>query len=229
VNKHLFISNKVLDKMQKNILSIDCANKTLAVVGITTNITDVRNLLDYINSVLDMDKRNMDLKCLENIISTIEKLYFLLWRISYADCVDLIPGKKSKEVSVKDRCILLKNFITSVNKIFPADVVLIENQMSPNEKTRGIMYCLAYEYDNRSIIVDPRIKNKLNFGAGTLSDFIMKTTDIGKANKYHVIENFNIVLTRAGYNNKNINKKTISHIGDAVFQVIAYYGLPKFD
>ena len=214
--------------MQKKILSIDCANKTLAVVGITTNISDLHKLLHFINQSIHIIGKITDLNKLEEIIATIEQLYFLLWRISYAECVDLIPGKKSKEVSVVERCTLLKNFITKVNKIFPADVVLIENQMTPNEKTHGIMYCLAYEYSEKSIIVNPRIKNKLNFGAGTLSDFIMNYADIGKANKEHVIANFNIILTRIKYSHPNINKKTISHIGDAVFQVIAYYGLPVF-
>jgi hypothetical protein len=215
--------------MQKNILSIDCANKTLAVVGITTNISDLHNLLNFINQSISRINTIYDIKEIEKIIATIENLYFLLWRISYTDCVDLIPGKKSKEVSVVERCTLLKNFIAKVNKIFPADIVLIENQMTPNEKTHGIMYCLAYEYSEKSIIVNPRIKNKLNFGAGTLSDFIMNYADIGKANKEHVIANFNIMLSRIGCSHTNINKKTISHIGDAVFQVIAYYGLPRFN
>lgn len=180
-----WISN-IIYKIGEFIIEINNINTIMSNIG---EMTD-NNLLNSLYSICNLNKRINDF--LDDFIYQ----YLNQWYIEFIDVVDLIPGKKVKDVKVIDRCIPLKNYIQKINKAFHnPDIVLIEDQMSPNEKSRGVLYCLAYEYSNVVRLIHARHKNKVNFGAGDIRNYLIKYSSSESANKAHTEANFNSYLT----------------------------------
>jgi hypothetical protein len=125
------------------------------------------------------------------------------------------------------RCTLLKEHLNKLNsKISDIDIVIVEDQMSPNEKSRGVFYCVLYEYSSKCYIIKPHEKNKnLNFGAGLLQKFMVKYS-IKYANKMHTHDNFLAYLNNANNSTEldfsKWSKMKMRDIADAFCQAVAW-------
>lgn len=201
------------------ILSYDCANKSLGVVGVIYDPQWDSKIAAKIRAVSCLEL-HVICQALDDIIADL----YNVWQITYIGLFDLIPGKKVKDTTVKERCTMLKNKVCEINAAFPTpDLVLVEDQMSLNEKSRGVFYCLAYEYANIVHCIKAVHKNKnMNFGAGPLQDFIVKYNTPYDANKNHVSDNFRAYLKQRDQLDFIIGYKVIKDIGDAFFQIVAH-------
>jgi hypothetical protein len=217
------------------ILSFDCANKSLAVCGVKVNtnkfaetltkINECRKLIDQINLQIKNCTSGQDyklilsqLKQLAAALKEIIKVFISAWVCEYQLVVDLFPGKKVKDTSPVERCVLLKSALAKID--YECDYVVIENQMRINEKSTGVLYCLLYEYGPKANIIMPSEKNKLNLGGVYRCDMIAKYSSAWSANKAHSKGNFEIIAKEQGF---TIPKKCVSDIADAYFQSIAWY------
>lgn len=209
------------------ILSFDCANKSLAAVGIEWDDNWRVKYIEELQRIYKLYKGNIhnvqSIKALYDELCTLEKETYKQWDIKYTLFCDLIPGKKVKDTKPNERCLALNNKTKEINRDFPnPDIVLIEDQMTPNEKSRGVFYCLVYEYCNNVVIMDPKKKNTFNFGAGCLNKYILKYAGAWSANKAHVRENFKILLKLMDREDIIKKYKIITDVGDAMFQTIGY-------
>ena len=199
------------------ILSFDCANKTLGVICLDYN----RNWaieLNYILKALNTSKTFNASSDVSSAIDIIDNRFTIL----YADVVNLLGDKKVKDTSAQFRCATLKEYVTKIRREYNPDMVIIEDQMSPNEKTRGIFYCLLYEFSDIAVSVKPHKKNiNINFGAGSHKDFMMKYTTKYTANKKHLEENFKHYL-RAVKRKDLLSIDKLHNVADAFFQVYVY-------
>jgi hypothetical protein len=209
------------------ILSFDCANKSLAAVGVEWDDNWRDKYVNELRRIHSLYKGNLhniqSINELYNELRMLEKETYKQWDIKYTLFCDLLPGKKVVDTKPNERCIALKNKIAEINRNFPdPDIVLIEDQMTPNEKSRGVFYCLVYEYYTKVVIMDPKRKNSFNFGAGCLNEYILKYSSAWAANKAHVKENFKKFLKLVDREDIIKKHKIITDVGDALFQLIGY-------
>lgn len=256
----------------KRILSFDCANKTLAACGVVYNPSGYSDFLNRIPGLIELtlsqiidikqefnassdannsqsitpevarDRILQKLKFVnEQVISAICAFYNI-WKIEYTICRDILPGKKVKGTTPVERCVALKQTIAEIHHNFTPDLVFIEDQMPTNEKARGVMYCLMYEYGDKAIQISPTKKNMISLGGSSYCDFIARYSTSYTANKMHIVDNFKKVRellelqSTCIYKNANtiisatseattranaIPNAHISHIGDAFFQIVA--------
>jgi hypothetical protein len=81
---------------------------------------------EFLNQIADILKRT------NIIVSNIMKLKFI-------NVIDLIPGKKVKDVKFSELIVKLKYILACIDKTLPPpDIVLIEQQMSVNDKATGV-------------------------------------------------------------------------------------------
>ena len=178
------------------LISFDCANKSLAVAVVEWNIHWADSYLDQLRA-LGPIKDEQDISKLDLILTKLLDDYYNQWHILYMDVVDLISGKKVIETSVTERCLALKTYVTSLDRMFPVpDIVLIEDQMTPNEKSRGVFYCLMYHYTPMAKNVNARHKNDFNLGGGYITDFLLAYSKSEAANKAHTKANMLAYLER---------------------------------
>lgn len=220
------------------ILSIDCANKSLAICGVKVDNNRLKETLTKIDECLifvaeikqlvdSQIKTNNSGENIKIIFDQLRKLIIFLneiiktfistWNCEYQLVIDLIPGRKVKDTTPTERCILLKSAISKIN--YESDIVVIENQMRINEKSTGVFYCLLYEYGPKARIIMPSEKNKLNLGGVHRSDMIAKYSSAWSANKVHSRENFIVIAKEQGF---TLPRKCVSDIADAYFQAIAW-------
>lgn len=191
-----------------NILSIDCANRSLAVI--------------YAYMIKDLN----------NIKNS--KIY----KINICKVYDLTEGKK---VNTVIRTKLLKKCLQSIDIIInnldikyrkPSNV-LIEYQMSANDKSRCVSQQILYHYsctnDIKVELVGPTLKNKICFSSDdSLSHgtFMEKYASKYTANKNHTKANFLYWIKKNKLTNlikdNNIAKKNIDDIADAFTQIYGW-------
>lgn len=207
-------------------LSIDVANKSLAVSFIKYNKVSICNVRD----IQKPYNLNALLKINENLNNTI--LYFI------CEVIDLIPNKKVKNTSQIERTYALKEYLQKlkliiddyINKLDIKKIrVLVELQPSFNDKSRAAFNQIIYEFSNIEIykikIMNASYKNSISLHKNlSYSNFIKKYSNNYLANKNHTKENFLYFLKTFNLLHliKNIKKKNYDDIADSFMQAIAY-------
>lgn len=202
------------------ILSYDCANRALGVVGVTWNSDWITQAIAHIDKML-LDRRidSADIIKLRDIISN-------QWEITYIDNIDVLDCKV-KDTTVEQRCKALKATIKAVDARFNTpDIVLVEDQMNVNEKSRGVYYCLMYNYCDKVKSIKSHRKNKVKFSKAR-QDYLVKYAKAYDANKAFAVDNF---TTYVNENNqlyaadmlKSIKPAKIKDIADAFCQIVAF-------
>jgi hypothetical protein len=186
-----------------HILSFDCANRSLAVcfMSININTTGIRQTEDDI-------------------------------KIHILKVFDLTKGEK---IDTVNRTVLLKECLNKIDKLVSAskvkpDQILVEYQMSANDKSRCVSNGILYHYscipDTQVSLVGPTLKNKICFSDDETLDhgtFMEKYASRYTANKNHSKANFLYWLELHKCFNlieeNKIAKKNIDDIADAFMQI----------
>lgn len=239
------------------ILSFDCANRSLAAVVVRFDelweceiSAKLASLNDVIKQMIEEARRcdwdafmscwQMWLGLADAAMADAVKKY----DIAYCKVFDVLEGKTVKELNAVERSTALNKCLVMIDKeladlsIVPANVV-VEDQMSLNEKSRGVYYCILYHYiaKGKSVhSIKPTRKNKLIDSlklAGGLShsEAVVCKQRSYEANKYHSEFNFGIILTMLGRDDiKAALKKRLPDAADAYFQALSWHhshGLDK--
>lgn len=206
-------------------LSIDCANKSLAV-----GLYVINNIQNWDTELLDVLKKvnnNGQLELINNFLDTVIDIKFL-------EVVDLIPNKKVKDTNIIERTILLKHYINNikhrVSEITDDKVsVLIEYQMNSNDKSRAVFNQLIYAFSDIELysihIVNPTLKNKV-YLCDSLKHcrILQRYSKTYTANKVHCKENFLFFIDTFNKKDmvKDISKKNIDDIADTFMQLLGF-------
>ena len=155
--------------------------------------------------------------------------------------VDLLNCENENSISTTQRNKLAADYVRLTILPLIENIkqltVLVEYQMLQNQKARvisnSIISILYFTNPNcHIVIIDPKIKNTVYLSEeGKYYNFVEKYNDQYRANKEHTSFNFNIViktLNSVGYK-YSIDKKEISHVADAFFQMIGYIRLQDKD
>lgn len=205
-------------------LSIDVANKSLAISFIKYKKINKINLSHIDNNITNLTNLNNKL---QNIIE-----YYI------CEVIDLLPNKQVRNTTITERSSALKDYLSKlkdrlnkyitnlqINKI----KFLIELQPSFNDKSRTTFNQIIYEFCQESIykikIMNASYKNCIYFNKNLIhSNFIKKYSNNYLANKNHTKENFLYFLKSFNLSHiiKNIKKKNYDDIADSFMQIIAY-------
>jgi hypothetical protein len=195
----------------KHYLSIDCANKSLA-IGFYSVIYDFKKDLKNIN---------------ENNINKVIKINFL-------KVYDLIPDIKLKNSDYLERTKQLKITLNEVNYLISKYIlnnndinVLIEYQMNVNDKSRCIYNQIIYEYIDiyKIYSITPMYKNIIYLHKNLKYSNIMNISNNNyQCNKNHSKYNFLyfIIMFDEYEKLKDIRKKNYDDIADTFTQMIAF-------
>lgn len=210
-------------------LSIDVANKSLAVSFIYYNKRDIKS-----NNI---KITNLSSLCLfNNQINNIIKYYI-------CEVTDLIPNKKLKQTNITERSralnAYLKKLIVKINDLISKLKIkkiklLIELQPSFNDKSKTIFNQIIYEFSSNEIykikVMNASYKNLIYFDKTLIhSNFIKKYANNYLANKNHTKYNFLYFLKSFNLMHliKNIKKKNYDDIADSFMQIMAYVYILK--
>jgi hypothetical protein len=155
--------------------------------------------------------------------------------VNYMHVWDLTKGKKLDIVSrthlLKECLQGLDDELSKINTDGP-DVVLIEYQMSANDKSRCVSNGIIYHYsctNTKVVVVGPTLKNKICFSTDNTLEhgaFMAKYSKPYTANKNHTKANF---LYWMDVRNIEVEfaKKNIDDIADAFMQIWGWldYGI----
>ena len=206
------------------IISFDIASKSLgnAIIKINNNWEqDLKKIMGNFNK--NINKSSCGVSICNHALAAlklIDKLIDDLINPVFLDVVDLIPGKKVKDVDVAVRAASLKGYLCFLDRLAninsndtePWDV-LMEYQMGPNDQSRNVGSQILYHYSQPKIeyksanlqnssyiaptrqinvhIVGPSLKNTINFVKGKdLAFFMEKYATSYTANKNHSKANF---------------------------------------
>lgn len=225
------MNNNLNIKKKIKIISIDAANKSLAIACIECDIYDKSKIYKMANELNT-----------ENLIDflTIIKEYLNYIKIKKLIVKDLIPGKQLKETNFIERSFALHQYLkqfTDENKnwIKKNDTYLIiEYQMGPNRKSGDVQsqilyHFLSYIFVANIIIIGPSLKNKIQTkDPKSFHNYhIKKYQTLYTANKSHTKYIFLEWLEQNKQKNKlsDINKKNYSDIADAFCQAIAWVNI----
>jgi hypothetical protein len=197
------------------VLSFDCANRSLAVCFATINEKERANVTATIKSGM-YNKTTMN---------NYAKIHLL-------KVFDVTKGDKC---TTETRALLLKQCLLSVDKdieemkMTPTNV-LIEYQMSANDKSRCVSQQILYHYsgiETNPTLVGPTLKNKVclsNDDTLEHSTFMGKYASKYTANKNHSKANFLhwIQLTDQKLLLRDIEKKNYDDAADAFMQIFGW-------
>lgn len=194
-----------------NVLSFDPAVRNFGMV-----------LLQFNNNWIN-DLTAIKLDTIENGILFCD-IYKSIYKILYADTMDLCGGKKVKQTTevyrISNLKTLVQKFKDRCNGI-KINHVIVEYQMPKNDKSHAIMNCLIYEFGS-SIVVMQAFRKNLNITiAGPIQDYLLKYSKAYDANKAHLHCAFKLYLklTKQTTDNKTSNLKDVA---DAFFQAVAF-------
>lgn len=211
----------------KRVLSFDCANRSLAVCYASINKNTYAPLMEAIQNSKDN-----------------KELYLDYVQIHFVKVFDITSGKKFDTVQ---KSILLKTQLQELdaqiktesdklNRTYgvsksdePYSQVLIEYQMSVNDKSRAVSQQLVYHYCDKAnvYLVGPTLKNKIDLSADrslSYGDFIAKYSSKYIANKNHTKQNFLHYLYKTELSDiiNPIKKKNYDDIADSFAQIIGF-------
>lgn len=199
----------------EKILSFDCANRSLAVCYASINKNAYNTLISAIKSSTDT-----------------KQLYLDYVKIHFIKVYDLTRGVKLDTVQ---RAILLKAQLKeideNINQLEDSSYskVLVEYQMSANDKSRNVSNQIIYHYCDKAATysVGPSLKNKVDFSSDlSLShgDFLAKYSSKYTANKNHTKNNFLYYLIKTDNKEilKSLCKKNYDDAADSFLQIIGF-------
>lgn len=238
--------------MKKNLsimlyLSFDVATKSMGVSLIEYDLSWDKKIKDIINeSTVDVNQYSAIeyIKYFLQVLDKIDKILNNVYKPILLDVVDLIPKKKVKGTSPVLISRRLNGYLHGLTSYINTEnlTVLLEYQMGPNDKSRGICSQIIYHfastdhnYNNivelphtnkqttKIKIVGASLKNKITFDKPH-SYFVGKYAKMYTANKKHSIHNFLYWVNLCGHIHliKNIKKKNYDDIADAVIMTIAW-------
>ena len=150
-------------------------------------------------------------------------------KIHFMSVIDITEGKDTNSV-IRSR--LLKQTLVGVDKKISdtkqnINHVLIEYQMSINDKSRCVSQQILYHYSNLESVsinlVGPSLKNKVYIDNLQHCYFMEKYTTKYSANKNHTKANFLKWLELNGVEmSKDIKKKNYDDIADAFMQIFGW-------
>lgn len=210
-------------------LSIDCANKSLAIGFYQLNLNNwQKNLICILN--------NNNLSNEEKINNSHNFLNNNIINIIFLKVIDLIPHKKLKDTTLIERSIQLKYHIDKIQKQIIDYIdnsekitILIEYQMNANDKSRAIYNQLIYAFADPELyqieIVKPTLKNEIYFKDELKYCNVIKNYSKNySANKAQSKLNFLYFLNSFNQIDKikDIKKKNIDDIADTFMQLVGY-------
>ena len=223
----IFIDKCAIDNALNLITKLNSAAKEIAdIIGLGQTVTKSRvtKLSRKYETQYSSKQIEEIFKKWRALISELPKLIcaiLSIWKLEYQQSFDLLPGKKVRETEPVERCVALKSAIETVRANYPGqyDLVVVEDQMNINEKSRGVFYCLLYEFGSVARSIKAHEKNKLALGGHYRCNFLAEYASAWSANKAHSRANFQVIAAELGL---NVPKKHIADIADAYFQAIAY-------
>lgn len=206
-------------------LSIDCANKSLA-IGLYNLSLDVwkLNLLQILTDSVDsnIDKLTKANTYLDSVVE-----------FDFLKVIDLIPNKKVKETSLIERTLQLYKYISEIQiyidnmKLNEIVNVYIEYQMNANDKSRAVYNQLIYAFADDTKysvkVVVPTLKNKIYFCEELKHCRVLQNySRLYTANKIHCKKNFLYFISLFNKSNsiKGIKKSNIDDVADTFMQMI---------
>jgi len=163
-------------------------------------------------------------------ITDIQKLLRSQLVILESDSFNITGGLKLNETTDQERSKNLKLFLTSLDErvgINDISQVLIEYQMGPNDKSRGVSWQLLYHYGMKAVIVGPTLKNLVVIDPtekGTYQYHLQHVANRKKANKEHTKHNFIKYLEYTDQMNLLPNKKKLDDVADSFCQILGHFG-----
>ena len=212
-------------------LSIDCANKSLAIGFYNLHLNNWKQNLLHILTNKDYNNKEKLEKSNDFLNSIIE--------IEFLKVIDLIPDKKVKDTTIIERTIQLHHHITKIKDIIKNEsnekiIVYIEYQMNANDKSRGVFNQLIYAFADTKLyeikVVVPTLKNQIYFNDDLKHCRILQRYSRSyTANKVHCKENFLyfLILFNKMENLGDIKKKNIDDIADTFMQMVGQIKLGK--
>lgn len=207
-------------------LSIDCANKSLAIGLYKVDNNLFKNIKDC-----NHQHNNYNI----NDYEYLKNKYQTQIQILHCEVIDIIPGQKVQEVSIIDRSYKLKQVLNELNDKLQVHYnneivnVLIEYQMNINDKSRSVSNQLIYEYSDinkyKIIIMKPMLKNTVYLDTSLQYCNIIKNYNSSyRCNKNHAKLNFLYFIDTFNLQDKikNIKKSNLDDIADTFMQMIAY-------
>lgn len=140
------------------IFSFDCAIKNLGFCCIEfdekwrTKAAEIINRLNNLYSIIENISKDDFLNKSYEILRDTNNLLSNMFKLRYANTIDLISEKKVEEVKYNDIFKSLKYVLECLNRQLPKpDIVLIETQMCVNDKARGISRYIEDMYSDVEI------------------------------------------------------------------------------
>lgn len=209
------------------IISIDAANKSLAIACIEMHVYDADKVLDQLCKVTMPEVFTIMGDYIDNI------------HVNKLDVVDLLPGKKLKQTDTIERTnalyVYLTKFTNSISEWIDRDThLVIEYQMGPNKKSGEVQCQATYHFLPHILpqhihIIGPSIKNKLSTGdpKSKHNYHIANHRTLYCANKSHTRYIFLEWLAQHDQLDKlsKIKRKNYSDIADAFCQAVAWFKL----
>ena len=202
----------------KHYLSIDCANKSLA-IGLYT-IQD-----GFANELKHITQNNLNIKDRYDIMQS-------LFTINFLQVFDLTPNKKIKDTDIFEKSIalkvVLKTIIEQINTLVGNDYeLLIEYQMNVNDKSRCVYNQIIYEFIDKCKIhsMTPSKKNLFHLTPELSYGNIMNNSGSNyKCNKNHSKYNFLHFLHsfNCDFMLNGIKKSNYDDIADTFMQLMAF-------
>lgn len=223
----------------QRFVSFDPASKTLAFIIATIDmklfskdIVDkhilARRLIDGSRMLIN----NPTLDKLETIKTFDRKLRAIydevrpMIHIEYGHTVDLVPGVADDDIDpiqrTKALCMYIESYVRPL--LNGSEIVMIEFQMGPNNKSGIIAYSLmTLFYQHQIITVQPSLKNKIAVGGNYYYIFSAKYDKSYTANKKHALANFKAIESRYRSDIPESSDSLRGHIADAFMQILGYY------
>lgn len=222
-----------------DFLGWDCANKSLAWTYITINLNIIKELHAESENIMKALSGNNLIVDLGNVIRELNRILDTFITFKSTGVVDILDGRKVKDVNDVDRSRALYNFIQSKElNVDASTIVIIERQNKigniTNSSSVMISSQLVYNYiTSKVVLINPKLKNKITMGQGlALDDFInveiprRKSLNDAKyvARKKHSKENYLRFLTIFGLLDKikHIRKIYLDDVADSAMEIFAY-------
>jgi hypothetical protein len=234
-----------------HVLSYDIASKSLGMAILfydETWQTQLAKIVADLQMSIASNALNNALPMCHAVLQSVQAVRRVLdgmFTIIAVEVVDLLPNQLLKNSTPEIRAARLKGYLTYVDSTYPMvkNYVLLEYQMSANDKSRAACAQILYHYSDcdasffttpktnqsRIKIIGGSLKNKLNFVKGRdLSYFTAKYASTYNACKHHSKCNFAHWLEWQGntsindYVKKNIAKKNMDDAADAVNMALAW-------
>lgn len=165
-------------------------------------------------------------KC--NSLDDIKKLLRTNFKIIEWNNQNITRGLNLEDTEDQDRAKDMKDFLNDLdNRVGTNDetIVLVEYQMGPNDKSRGVAWQLIYHYDVRVIKVGPSLKNQITFDPlCPYQYFLQKYGSRKYANKKHTRHQLIKYLEITGQQDILPDKKKLDDAADSFLQILGYYG-----